>query len=89
MDFIQDLFDTLVAFGLVAREHLTPRQLARQAGRDMDLPAAQLDELVDLYYRLRWGRQSARGEEIARAEATVRAIRRQLAHADARRSVPR
>ena len=77
--FIQDLFDALMRHGLKPRPHQTPRRLAARAAATLDLPTGTLQELVELYYRLRWGGQSVSGEQIRAAEEEVSRVRQRLA----------
>lgn len=49
----------------------TRREWALQSATKLDLPRNTVAELIDLYYRLRWGQISAKSEELIGAEKKV------------------
>ena len=69
--FLVRLLELLAPHGVGDRPAQTARHVAAEAARKLDLPRAPLDDLVDLYYRLRWGRQPAAADELTAAERTV------------------
>ena len=73
------LFEMLEKHGVFGRSGQTLREIALQGALELGLPARQVNELIDLYYRLRWGRRKVDPAQIASAEQTVQAWRRQLA----------
>jgi len=78
-DFARRLFVLFEKHGHRLEAALTLRQWARHAAGQLGLPAAQVDHLVALYYRLRWGRRPASADELARARGTVDRLAGQLA----------
>ncbi|MGA2266259.1 MAG: DUF3488 and transglutaminase-like domain-containing protein [Phycisphaerae bacterium] len=66
--FIPAFLDRLESMGPSVRHDRTARQTARQAAEVLHLPAAPLMELVELYYRARWGGFRPGREEIAAAQ---------------------
>ncbi len=78
-EFAKTLFDLLTRHGPPWAKQLTVRQWARQAAETLTLPPQDIDELIALYYRLRWGRLAANDDELARAAARVEQFQRQLA----------
>jgi len=72
--FFVHLLHVLHRHGLGRDPSRTPRELARQAVEQLHVPAGALDEVVSLYYRIRWSRGSASAEEIRAAEQHVRRI---------------
>ncbi|MFW6133246.1 MAG: DUF4129 domain-containing transglutaminase family protein, partial [Planctomycetota bacterium] len=72
MRFFARLVRLLERHGIERRDARTPRELAEEAVRKLALPPGALDELIDLYYRLRWGEQQV-------SLARVRAAERQVA----------
>jgi len=77
-DFVRGLVDLFIRHGQGWHQDLTLRQWARHAAQSLDLPHSDIDELIDLYYRLRWGHLSANDAELSHARALVNQFARQL-----------
>lgn len=69
--FLIRLLELLAGHGVGTQPAQTARHVAAEAAHKLHLPRQPLDDLVDLYYRLRWGRQAATADELAAAERTV------------------
>ena len=78
-DFARRLFALFEKHALKWHHDLTPRQWSRRAADQLHLPTGDVDRLVSLYYRLRWGHMPADSDELARANDTVDLFARQLA----------
>lgn len=79
MKFMLRLLTLLERHGVRRSDDRTPRELAAQARRSLDLPAGVLDELIDLYYRTRWGFVPPAPAELHRAERQVAQLAKVLA----------
>jgi len=71
LEFMRKLFALLERGGLRRSDYQTPMELARQGAAQLSLPASVLAELVETYYRLRWGHMSPGPEELLAAEHRV------------------
>ncbi|MBS3735463.1 MAG: DUF3488 domain-containing protein, partial [Phycisphaerae bacterium] len=69
--FFARLMRLLERHGIERRDDRTPRELTDEAARRLDLPADALDDLVDLYYRLRWGHATVSLARVRAAEQQV------------------
>ena len=78
-EFARRLFALFEKHAQRRRGQQTPRQWAREAAETLKLHAGHVDELVDLYYRLRWGRLAAGGDELVQAAGRVDRFASQLA----------
>jgi hypothetical protein len=78
LQFIPQLWELLERKGLARQAHQTPRELAAEAAERFNLPPELLLDLVELYYRARWGQVVPPAGQIAAAEAQVGQIRRIL-----------
>ena len=78
LKFLLRLLALLLERGVGAQPAQTARQIAAEAAAKLDLPRPVLDGLMDLYYRLRWGRQSPAPGELAAAEAQVEDLAQRL-----------
>lgn len=78
-DFIRALVDLFIRHGQGWHQDLTLRQWARHAAGTLDLPHSDVDELVGLYYRLRWGHVPADDAELSHARALINRFADQLA----------
>ncbi len=76
--FFVRLVSLLERRGANRRPDQTPREFVRHATETLHLPADALGRLVDLYYRVRWGRRPAAAEEVRAADAQVAEIARRL-----------
>ena len=76
--FYARLVKLLERHGLKREGGVTPREMAGIASVRLDLPAAVLDELVDLYYALRWGKAEISLERARTAERQVAQLKRTL-----------
>ena len=72
--FLLHLLALLRRRGLTARPSHTARELADEAVSRFGLPVAELDALVDLYYRIRWAGAPAGRDELHDAERRVRRL---------------
>ena len=73
--FLSDLLRLLRRRGLRPRPGQTLRELAAMAASRLGLPAAELEGLAALYYRIRWGGWAADPAELREARRTVRRLR--------------
>jgi hypothetical protein len=73
--FLRRLLRLLRRRGLRARPDQTLRDFALEAAASTGTPPAKLTGLIDLYYRMRWGRNAASPAEIRAAEKRVRSLR--------------
>ena len=78
MKFVTRLLSLLERNGLVRRPSQTLREFAAEATSMFNLPAELLAELVDLFYRLRWGFEIPRPQELSRAEQQVERVAEML-----------
>ncbi|MCD6303749.1 MAG: DUF4129 domain-containing protein, partial [Planctomycetes bacterium] len=76
--FFRRLLGLLRRAGLKVRPDQTPRELADEAARRLALPRPMLDELIELYYRIRWMPQEPSGRQLSRAERAVERLREML-----------
>jgi transglutaminase-like putative cysteine protease len=76
--FFTRLVKLLARRGLRPAPSQTAREWADQAIARLDLPAAEVHSLIDLHDRLRWSGQSLTRDELARADSTVRRLRKFL-----------
>jgi len=77
-DFVRALVDLFIRHGQGWHHDVTLRQWARHAAATLNLPHADVNELVELYYRLRWGHIPANDDELAQARALVNRFAHQL-----------
>ena len=78
LSFFRRLLSLLKRHGVEFRRDLTPREHVARAAETLHLPAGVMNELVDLYYSLRWGLAQAPPEKIRAAEEQVAEIDRML-----------
>ena len=71
MRFIRRLVSRLERNGVRRRPEQTLREFAAEAVRTLRLPPEALAPLIDLSYRVRWGREVPTGEEFRNAELQV------------------
>ena len=76
--FLVQLLTLLRRYGVRPMPSQTPRELARQAAGQLHLPAETLEQLVALYYRIRWAGAAPGRDEIQAAEARVRRLAEML-----------
>jgi len=72
--FIRQLLRLLARCGFKPTPDQTARQWATQAIEQLQLPAREVHELIDLYDRLRWSGQAVGRNELAQAELCVRQL---------------
>ncbi|MCK4601534.1 MAG: transglutaminase domain-containing protein, partial [Phycisphaerae bacterium] len=68
LKFIFKLFKLLRKHGLTPRPDQTPLDLADEAADELHLPRDALCEIIELYYRVRWGKVAPQAKEIKAAE---------------------
>ncbi len=73
--FMVDLLRLLERHGVRAGPQHTPRHIAALAAQRLHLPPGPLEDLVALYYRLRWGLAPATDDDLRAARAHVRSLR--------------
>jgi transglutaminase-like putative cysteine protease len=69
--FIRSLLELLARHGIAVDAAHTPRELSARAAEALALPRQTLDELIALYYALRWGGVPPAQGEVAAAEQKV------------------
>jgi transglutaminase-like putative cysteine protease len=78
MEFFAKLLSLLRRHGVELQKNLTPREHVACAAEKLYLPARAMNELVELYYSLRWGRASPAAGKILAAEQRVAEIAKTL-----------
>jgi transglutaminase-like putative cysteine protease len=78
-EFFAKLLSLLARKGLRAAPSQTPRELAAAAAETLHLPPDSMQELIALYYRIRWAGRDAAAEELAAADRRVQRLARSLA----------
>jgi len=76
--FIRDLFRLLRRHGVDHTPMRTPLDTARLAAAKLGLPERELTEVIEFYYRLRWGQAAPAEAELQAAEARVAALSKRL-----------
>ena len=71
VSFLAKFFRALHRRGLPLTATQTPMELAARAHRELGLPAAELDDVIRFYYRLRWGGAAPDAALIEPARQTV------------------
>ena len=72
--FLVQLLALLRRHGVGDEPGCTPRELAERAAAQLPLPAETLEELIALYYGLRWGAQAPDRDTLRAAEGQVRRL---------------
>jgi transglutaminase-like putative cysteine protease len=78
MNFLPRLLSLLARHGIVLDSGLTLRELADTAEKRLDLPRGLVGDVIELYYRLRWGHIFPREDEIRQAREKMGELRRRL-----------
>jgi len=78
LDFILKLFVLMERRGLVSHKDQTLRESARAAAEKLHVGSDLLDELVGLYYRLRWGQVAPTPAQLADAQAKAQTLKASL-----------
>jgi len=74
LTFVVRLFAVLQRLGLALEASQTARAAVREAAKRFDLPEQELRDVVELYYRIRWGKIRVETEEIRAAKELVARI---------------
>jgi len=79
LKFIRQLLSLLKRSGLDPPAHQTLREFAAQAADRLHLPGDVVNDLVGLYYSMRWGQRPPSRRELSEAERQVAALGEMLA----------
>jgi transglutaminase-like putative cysteine protease len=86
LKFMVDLVVLLEKYKIHRRSHWTFMDLAQRAARQLSLDGKEVTALVDLYYRIRWGRSGVSREEVRQAEGLVARLEKRLSGRQAKQT---